>query len=206
MEPEGLYEQFHASDLGVRVLRRKRLFLPVAIVAAVLAGRGVLPPAASADAPISSGTGLTEDYGGLPEGPGRAAVYFNCTACHSLRQFSQQRMPREEWDKLLDWMVEKNSMHPMEQWARQQVLNYLATHFGIDEELWQGLPAGPGREMVFGLCQACHSLAIVKQQGLDRESWDETLVWMVKEQGMPPLDPENLKLVLDYLATHYGVN
>lgn len=69
-----------------------------------------------------------------------------------------------------------------------------------------GLPEGPGREMVFGLCQACHSLAIVKQQGLDRESWDETLVWMVEEQGMPQLDPKNRKLILDYLTTHYGRN
>ena len=60
--------------------------------------------------------------------------------------------------------------------------------------------------MVFGLCQACHSLAIVKQQGLDRESWDEALVWMVKEQAMPPIDPENRKLVLDYLTTHYGAD
>lgn len=67
-----------------------------------------------------------------------------------------------------------------------------------------GLPEGPGREMVFGLCQACHSLAIVKQQGLNRESWDETLVWMVEEQGMPLLDPKSRKLILDYLATHYG--
>lgn len=113
-------------------------------------------------------------------------------------------MERDEWDTLLEWMVKKNGMHPMEPWARAQVLNYLATHFGTDEQQWQGLPAGPGRELVFGLCQACHSLAIVKQQGLDRESWDETLTWMVKEQGMPVLDQANLVLVLDYLATHYG--
>ena len=139
-------------------------------------------------------------------GPGRVAVYFNCTACHSLKQFTQQRLPREEWDKLLDWMVEKNNMHPMEPWARRQVLNYLATHFGPEEDPWMGLPAGPGRELVFGVCQACHSLAIVKQQGLDRETWDETLAWMVEEQGMPPFDRGNLNLVLDYLATHYGRN
>jgi cytochrome c len=72
----------------------------------------------------------------------------------------------------------------------------------VDE--YDGLPEGLGREKVFYACQACHSLAIVKQQGLDRESWDETLVWMVEEQGMGPLDPEERKLVLDYLATHFG--
>ncbi len=67
-----------------------------------------------------------------------------------------------------------------------------------------GLPEGQGREEVFYACQACHSLAIVKQQGLDRESWDETLVWMVEEQEMGLLDPEERKLILDYLATHFG--
>ena len=172
----------------------------------MLAGGGALSPAALTAEPASAPTeaGSLADYGGLPEGPGRAAVYFNCTACHSLKQFVQQRMARDEWDQLLDWMVEKNKMHPMEPWARRQVLNYLATHFGEDEEDWQDLPAGPGREEVFYVCQACHSLAIVKQQGLDRASWDETLVWMVEEQEMEPLDANDRTLVLDYLATHYG--
>ncbi len=181
-----------------------RLFLPAAIVAATLAGWGILSAAAPAADWASTGKGHAEDYGGLPESPGRAAVYFNCTACHSLKQFVQQRMLRDEWDKILDWMVEKNKMHPMEPWARRRVLNYLATHFGVDEEDWQGLPAGLGREEVFYTCQACHSLAIVKQQGLDRDSWDESLVWMVEELEMEPLVPEDRKLVLDYLATHFG--
>ena len=69
---------------------------------------------------------------------------------------------------------------------------------------WDGLPQGPGREAVYGLCSACHSLMIVKQQGLSRPDWDETLVWMVEEQGMPELDAETWDLVLDYLAEHYG--
>ena len=67
-----------------------------------------------------------------------------------------------------------------------------------------GLPEGPGRERVFYTCQACHSLAIVKQQGLNRDSWDETLAWMVEEQGMEPLDPKDRTVVLDYLTTHFG--
>lgn len=72
------------------------------------------------------------------------------------------------------------------------------------EEGFGGLPPGPGRETVYGLCSACHSLMIVKQQGLSRDAWDETLVWMVEEQGMPPLDPPERAQVLDYLAQHFG--
>ena len=74
-----------------------------------------------------------------------------------------------------------------------------------DEEDWQGLPPGPGREEVFYTCQACHSLRIVVQQGLSRDSWEESLVWMVEEQGMPEPDPEDWTLMLDYLAEHYGI-
>ena len=74
-----------------------------------------------------------------------------------------------------------------------------------DPEKWQGLPPGPGREDVFYRCNACHSLMIVKQQGLSRAAWDESLVWMVEEQGMPPIDdPATRSRVLDYLSTHFG--
>ena len=72
---------------------------------------------------------------------------------------------------------------------------------------WEGLPPGPGREDVFFLCRACHSLMLVKQQGLSRARWDDTLTWMVEEQGMAPIeDAQRRKRVLDYLATHYGPN
>jgi len=73
------------------------------------------------------------------------------------------------------------------------------------DERFQGLPPGPGRAEVFHLCGACHSLMIVKQQGLSRERWAETLVWMTEEQGMQPIEDAALRSrVLDYLSTHYG--
>lgn len=71
-------------------------------------------------------------------------------------------------------------------------------YFGAD---W---PQGEGRDFVGNMCGACHSLAIVKQQRLPREEWDKLLDWMVSEQGMPPLEPDERKTVLDYLTTHFG--
>lgn len=67
-----------------------------------------------------------------------------------------------------------------------------------------GLPPGPGREEVFALCDACHSLKLVTQQGLDRDGWDETLDYMTGEQGMADLEPGERKLILDYLARNFG--
>ena len=73
-----------------------------------------------------------------------------------------------------------------------------------DEDEYQGLPPGDGRDEVFGLCGACHSLKLVTQQGLSRQRWDEVLVYMVEEQEMPELDRETNDLVLDYLTKFYG--
>ena len=147
---------------------------------------------------------MASSYTSRTDGPGREAVYYTCRACHSLKQFTQQRMSRDDWDAVIERMVEVNEMAPPEPFVRTLMLAYLSTHFGVDEEDWQGLPPGPGREEVFYGCQACHSLRIVVQQGLTRHSWDETLTWMVEEQGMPEPDEDERTLILDYLAEHYG--
>jgi len=68
-----------------------------------------------------------------------------------------------------------------------------------DDE-YEGLPAGKGRDEVYGYCGACHSVRLVTQQGLSRDAWNETLEWMVEEQGMGELDGETNKLILDYLS------
>lgn len=65
---------------------------------------------------------------------------------------------------------------------------------------------GEGRDLVEVLCDACHSLKLVTQQRLSRDSWSETLVWMVEDQGMPELDAESEALILDYLEQHYGAD
>lgn len=68
------------------------------------------------------------------------------------------------------------------------------------------LPKDTGRDEVFYKCSACHSIRLVVQQGLSRSSWKETLDWMVDEQEMEPLDAKSEKLILDYLAKHFGID
>lgn len=65
-------------------------------------------------------------------------------------------------------------------------------------------PAGPGQAEAGVLCDSCHSLAIVKQQRLSRDTWDKLLNWMVAEQGMAEQPPEKRALILDYLVEHFG--
>jgi cytochrome c len=75
---------------------------------------------------------------------------------------------------------------------------------GATAQEFEGLASGPGQEDVFYACSGCHSTQIVQQQGLTRDRWDELLVWMAEDQGMPPLEPEARVRVLDYLADNYG--
>ncbi|WP_119165760.1 aldehyde dehydrogenase [Algihabitans albus] len=67
----------------------------------------------------------------------------------------------------------------------------------------EDMPPGEGRETVFYMCSACHSMAIVTQQGLSRKRWDDVLDWMVEDQGMAELDEATRNEILDYLADHY---
>jgi cytochrome c len=69
---------------------------------------------------------------------------------------------------------------------------------------WEDLPAGPGRELTYGICSACHSMQIVRQQGLTRDAWADTLDWMTEEQGMAELSGPIRELVLDYLAIAFS--
>jgi cytochrome c len=74
----------------------------------------------------------------------------------------------------------------------------MASEFGV-------LVAAKGAEETFIYCTACHSEMIVAQQGLTRDGWIESLEWMVDEQGMDEIEEPDFALVIDYLATNYGV-
>lgn len=67
-----------------------------------------------------------------------------------------------------------------------------------------GLKQGTGREDVYAVCSRCHSIMLVKQQGMSRSRWTDTLVWMVEEQGMDELSGDQHERILDYLAKYYG--
>ncbi len=76
----------------------------------------------------------------------------------------------------------------------------------IDELARLGLPADTGRDEVEAYCGACHSLRLVVQQGLSRRDWEDTLVLMVEEHEMEPLEPKDHNLVVDYLTKHVSID
>jgi hypothetical protein len=65
----------------------------------------------------------------LPPGEGRDDTFYACTACHGTAVIRRTGLTRERWDELLDWMVEKQGMTPLEPDLRRVILDYLATAF-----------------------------------------------------------------------------
>mgnify|MGYP000362660864 CR=1 FL=1 len=90
------------------------------------------PLTALASAEATSLFDPQDDYWGLPRANGYEEVAAYCTACHSLRIVMQQRQPREGWDYLLNWMVEKQGMAPPPADDRALLLDYLSQEFGDD--------------------------------------------------------------------------
>ena len=65
------------------------------------------------------------------------------------------------------------------------------------------LPEGKGRDETFYLCTACHGTAIIRQQGLPRERWEETFDWMIEKHRMPDPGAADRALIVDYLASAF---
>ena len=78
-----------------------------------------------------------------------------------------------------------------------------AQSFTPSQENPEDYPDGIGREPTFYACTPCHGFKIVAQQGHTRHQWDDTLDWMTKRHGMPPIDGDMRKIVLDYLEATF---
>ena len=65
------------------------------------------------------------------------------------------------------------------------------------------LPEGAGKELVEGVCTACHETnQITRSSGYTREDWQELTGTMVDLSG----SPEDQAAIVDYLATHFPPN
>ncbi len=101
--------------------------------------------------------------------------------------------------------MSKHNLHINLMSATAALIIAFSSSAAIADEDFGGLPEGEGRETVFYACQGCHSLMTVTNQRFSRRVWDEILDWMVEDQGMAELPDEDHEIVLDYLATHLGI-
>ncbi len=67
------------------------------------------------------------------------------------------------------------------------------------EEGPEQYPDRLNRDGALFFCTACRSLKLVAAQGMSRDRWDESLIWMVKRHNMPDVQGEDRKKIVDYL-------
>lgn len=97
---------------------RRLIALPLLLL---LASCDTAPEVQFQDATVT----LPDDPNDLPEGPGRAAVIENCTACHSSSTMLQQpRVPREKWEATVAKMV-KLYKAPVDAKAIPAIVDYM---------------------------------------------------------------------------------
>ena len=65
------------------------------------------------------------------------------------------------------------------------------------------LPEGPGREIIYDRCQACHKLNVIMEKKRSRDGWKKIIAKMIGF-GLKIGDRDK-KMVLDYLATYRGI-
>lgn len=64
-------------------------------------------------------------------------------------------------------------------------------------------PAGAGRDETFYMCTACHATGIITRLGQSRQGWSEVIDQMVQRHNMAPVNEEDRRVLLDYLAANF---
>jgi mono/diheme cytochrome c family protein len=99
----------------------------------VLQGAEVLPEEAPVlidylAANLGPNSGSTSSKVTLPSGPGKEVVESRCSVCHAVDQAVSIRRTPEEWEKVINQMVEVGLEVTSEE--RRAVVSYLNTQFG----------------------------------------------------------------------------
>lgn len=81
----------------------------------------------------------------------------------------------------------------------------VAAGIGVAQERRLDLKDAPGRAQVEANCGSCHSLDYIQLNSpfLDRNGWDASVTKMIKVFGAP-INAEDAKAIVDYLAANYG--
>jgi hypothetical protein len=69
---------------------------------------------------------------------------------------------------------------------------------------WGGLRPDHGREETFFACVVCHTEGRILRSRMTRDEWKATLERLSEFHDVPPLEPDEQGLILDYLDKNYG--
>jgi cytochrome c5 len=90
-------------------------------------------------------------------------------------------------------------------WLLAGVIGAIATPVCATDETGFTLAEGEGKERVQAMCSMCHSLdyIVINSRFQDRTAWEKTVRKMVNVMGAP-LTEEDVTVIVNYLAAHYG--
>ena len=71
-------------------------------------------------------------FGVFVEADGVEETFAFCTPCHSEHIVVQQRLAREDWDAVLEDMVDEQGMVQIPEPTRTRILDYLSERYGRD--------------------------------------------------------------------------
>lgn len=117
--------------------------------------------------------------------------------------FAGLRKPQDRAD-LIAWLKLQGPTAATEEPTGNKTENTPPTEATDEDPDLALLPQDEGRMETYYACVSCHSIKLVVQQGMSATDWADTIEWMVDEQDMEELEPENQALIVRYLAKHFG--
>jgi mono/diheme cytochrome c family protein len=123
---------FGADKAGVITLRQPPAPRPAVVMPPPPAAppvQAAAPAPAAPAAPAAQANPDNETPDALPAGEGREETFHACIACHSTALIRRSGLSRAAWDGLMDWMVEKQNMTPLDPAQRTLIVDYLAQAF-----------------------------------------------------------------------------
>lgn len=125
----------------------------------------------------------------LPAGEIRNVLLDNCVTCHGIDEYAFHAMSREEWDKFIETVHQRDtvdkevSLSPKDE---KILLDYLADNFGPDfipfprdyvpQEISEFYTNADGRVFLESKCSGCHTTDTVLDQRHTQEGWRQILV------------------------------
>jgi len=93
------------------------------------------------------------------------------------------------------------------QWLLAGLIALGSAQAGAADESRFSLAEGAGRERVQAMCSMCHSLdyIVINSPFQDRTAWEKTVRKMVNVMGAPVTE-EDVAVIVNYLASHYGAD
>ncbi|MDE0800848.1 MAG: hypothetical protein OSB02_08955 [Rhodospirillaceae bacterium] len=76
--------------------------------------------------------------------------------------------------------------------------------YADDDPDYAAMVDGDGKDFAFLVCSDCHAMQHVLQKRYSSQGWQSAIKRMTEDFGMAELEPDESRLIIDYLNYNYG--